>query len=182
MCACAMALGAGMKPQEIWQRISLCRLPAGRTQSFFSKKRDLRILFDAYNANPASMKAFFQQCAKTARPEKSLFVIGDMKELGKKASFYHKELSREPALLKSRWLAFIGEHAGLVERSLKQNGFQGVFVGADSYHRGILSALNKEAKSGDFVALKASRSLQLERLLFDLSGEKVFSPSSDLKF
>ena len=174
MCACSMALGAGIAPKDIAQRLALCRLPAGRLESFVLRDKNVSVLFDAYNANPASMKAFLQHCAKTASPEKTLFVIGDMKELGEQALSYHKALSDEPALLKSRWIAFVGERASLVERSLLQKGFKGQFIKAKACCKGLSSALSQEMKSGDLIALKASRSLRLERLLFDLTGKKIF--------
>ena len=170
MCASAMALGAGISPQEIWQKLPLCTLPKGRQQLI--KHNKISIFFDAYNANPSSMSFFIQTCETLAPGAKRLFVLGDMKELGPKANFYHKQLAQKKALIKSRFIAFVGDFGELVEADLKQQGFKGGFVRSKHYNKRLLSVIKKELKAGDVLALKASRSLMLEQLVFDLKGDK----------
>ena len=170
MCACALALGAGIDPQEIWNLIPKCRTISGRQQWIHLKDKNISILFDAYNANPSSMDSFFKSCEKFSRAGKCLFVIGDMKELGKDSVRYHTQLASQPVLLKSRFVVFVGKYASLVEEQLKQKGFKGQFIGSKTYDRQILSAVKNELKKEDMLAIKASRSLKLEQLLCDLTG------------
>ena len=170
MCACALALGAGIDPKEIWSLIPKCRPVSGRQQWLNIRDKNISVLFDAYNANPSSMDSFFKSCEKFSRVGKCLFVIGDMKELGKDSVRYHTQLASQPALLKSRFVVFVGEYVDLVERHLKQKGFKGQFIGSKTYNRQILSAVKNELKKDDMLAIKASRSLKLEQLLFDLTG------------
>ena len=64
MCAAALALAAGVRPENIWRRLPELRLPAGRQNRIEWKERGVLILFDAYNSNPLSMEAFLEQCGK----------------------------------------------------------------------------------------------------------------------
>lgn len=173
MCACALALAVGVKPQKIWELIPQCALPEGRQEYFQIKDKDISILFDAYNANPSSMNFFLKTCEKLSQAHLRLLVLGDMKELGKDSKNYHKDLAVQKALLESRFVAYVGEYAGLLKEELKQKGFKGHFVSSDVYDNKILSAVKAELKAKDFLAIKASRSLKLERLLFDLTGRKI---------
>lgn len=174
MCACGLALGAGIDPQEIWSLIPKCKLPKGRQEWIKIKDKNISILFDAYNANPSSMNFFLNSCKSFSKANQRLFVLGDMKELGKDSIQYHKHLAEHPALLNSRFIAFVGDYGSMVKEQLKQKDFRGRFVSSKTYNRRIFSELKKELKPNDFLALKASRSLKLEDLLFDLTGKKVF--------
>ena len=173
MCAGALALGAGIDPKEIWRKIPQCRLPKGRQEWFQVKDKNISILFDAYNANPSSLDFFLQSCEKFSKAGQRILVIGDMKELGKDSVRYHKELAGQKAVLESRFVAFVGEYGPLVEEECRQKGFKGRFIHSPSYENKILSAVKEELKSGDFVAVKASRSLKLEQLIVDLTGQKI---------
>ena len=172
MCACGLALGAGLKPQEIGSKLSECRLPQGRGQ-WISIKGGKSLYFDAYNANPSSMNAFFDSFSQFVPTTNRLFVLGDMRELGKDSTHYHQKLAEKLYTLKPRWVAFVGEQAGFVEQELKRAGFSGQFIGAKAYSAKILSALKEELRDGDAVGIKASRSLRLEQLAFELTGKKI---------
>lgn len=174
MCACGLALGAGVDPKTIWDLIPQCKPPSGRQEWFQMEDKNISILFDAYNANPSSMSFFLKSCEKFSKTGKCLFVIGDMKELGKDSEKYHKQLASQPVLLQSRFVAFIGNYAGLVEEQLRQKGFKGRFVSSKTYDKQILSSLKEELSPKNLLAIKASRSLKLERLLFDLTNIKIF--------
>ena len=172
MCASALALGAGIDPKEIWQKIPQCRLPKGRQEWFQVKDKNISIVFDAYNANPSSMDFFLQSCGKFSKPDQRLLVIGDMKELGGDSERYHRELAQHSEVLKSRFVAFVGEYAGIIEEQLRDRGFKGRFISSKTYDNNILSAVKEELQPEDLLAIKASRSLRLERLFFDLTGQK----------
>lgn len=172
MCACALALSAKLSPEEIVSKIPDCQLPAGRSQHFAFKDKKSHILFDAYNANPTSMHAFFETC-KQAPFKQKYFVLGDMKELGLQASQYHKDLAKEPELITASWVWFVGDYGEVVEQALKEQGFQGTFLKTQKYQKQHLEELQNLLQKESLLALKASRSLQLEKLFFDLTGSSI---------
>lgn len=89
-------------------------------------KRQLTILDDCYNANPASMQQAILTAQQVRAPgERLIFVLGDMLELGEVSSLRHQELGKTigsltppPDVLvavgeEARVIAAEGEHAGL---------------------------------------------------------------------
>ncbi len=174
MCACCLALGAGIDPKTIWNQISQCRLPPGRQELLHIKDKNISIFFDGYNANPSSMNFFLDFIGRFSTPQQRLLALGDMKELGPASSHFHKQLATHSALLESRFIIFMGQHGLLLEEELKKQGFKGSFICSDIYNSKILSVLREELKPGDFLAVKASRSFRLERLVRDLTGKKIF--------
>jgi UDP-N-acetylmuramoyl-tripeptide--D-alanyl-D-alanine ligase len=123
-----------------------------------------KIFLDAYNANPSSMKAallgFKEYCqAATISLHKALLVLGDMKELGASESDYHKELGQFVQELGFTRLIYVGEFEKEVATFYKGSMHSFKHVGeAQSFVRDAL-------KSATVTLFKASRSLQLERLL-----------------
>ncbi len=172
MCACSLALSAGLDPKEIWNQISKCQMPEGRQQWFHFSLQKSSILFDSYNSNPVSMKAFLKTC-ELADFSKKVFVLGDMKELGKNSQKYHEDLASYPLLLKSSFLWFIGDYGKSFEQALIDQGFKGQFFQSDKYDRKYLKNLQEILKSGCLLGIKASRSFALEDLFFDLTGTKT---------
>ena len=173
MCAASLALAGGARPETIWQRLSLCRMPPGRQNWFELRKRKVGILFDAYNANPLSMQAFLQQCHKYKKG-RLILILGDMKELGAKSASYHKSLGQSEYLRNADVLWYIGQHADLIKQTLKTNSFKGEFIQSESYEKNSLKKINKQLRPGDTVGIKASRSLKLEQALSDLTGRHIF--------
>lgn len=174
MCASALALSVGLEPKQIWNLLPQCQIPEGRQEWIQIQDKNISILFDAYNANPSSMEFFLNSCERFSKANKRLLVIGDMKELGKDSEKYHRDLAKNPTLLQSRFIIFVGEHGDLLENQLQKEKFKGQIISSKNYNKRVLSALKQELKPDDFVAIKASRSLQLEQLVFDLTGRKIF--------
>ena len=170
MCACGIALLCGMSPQDIWNRLSHCQTPEGR-QKWFSTEDGISILFDAYNANPASMTAFFEQF--TFISGRRFFILGDMKELGIESIKYHRALTHHPVLKNSEFLWYIGDYGEEVAQTLREKGWKGQFLGTKAYEKEGLRSLKQSLKSGDVLGIKGSRNLQLEKAFSDLTGQKI---------
>jgi UDP-N-acetylmuramoyl-tripeptide--D-alanyl-D-alanine ligase len=110
---------------------------------------------DAYNANPASMKAAIENFAKIDAPKKML-MLGAMAELGPESITEHKVL------------------VGLIQKHKWENV---VLVGGDfeKTHENFLFFKNSsEAKNwlqnqlivNTYILIKGSRSMQMEKLLY----------------
>lgn len=114
---------------------------------------------DAYNANPSSMKASIKTYVEEIGSSESLFVLGDMNELGDKSPTYHQEIGE---FLKSHNIEnviFVGRFAEFYNEGFGGNGK--TFDSTDS--------LKNEWKTindtNDKFFLKGSRTLQLESLV-----------------
>lgn len=167
MCACGIALLCGMSPENIWDQLSQCQTPEGR-QKWFVKK-DISVLFDAYNANPSSMTAFFEQF--TLVSGRRFFILGDMKELGEESIKYHSALANHSALRDSEALWYIGSYGEEVAQALRAKGWKGKFLRTKFYEKKEMTDFKRYLKKGDVVGIKGSRSLKLEKAFLDLTGQ-----------
>lgn len=125
---------------------------------------DKKIVFDAYNASPASMKYFIQTLDKLVQDKESLLVfIGDMKELGKHSRKYHEELADLLASLSPAKIVLVGSEVKATYDKLVDGGFHSVelYDNVDS----IVDEVNDLMDRYSVVAFKGSRSIHLEKLL-----------------
>src|SRR6516165_2683003 len=75
----------------------------------------IRVLNDAYNANPHSMRAALDTAAALHADGRRVAVLGDMKELGQSSERYHKEIGQAVAASKAfDVLVCVGQQASLI--------------------------------------------------------------------
>ncbi len=86
-CAAAVGTALGFDPETIVRGLASASLPGMRMN--VRRFRDADWILDAYNANPASMKAALAWLADFADPSKLLLVLGDMLELGSEEQREH---------------------------------------------------------------------------------------------
>lgn len=125
----------------------------------------VKIINDAYNANPDSMAASVRTFLGLPCAGRRILVLGDMYELGELAESLHRAIGNLVAESRPDAALFVG---GLMEAARKEavcRGFpENRALWAETAEEAApkLAAL---AKSGDSVLLKASRGVALEKLL-----------------
>ncbi|NLY37301.1 MAG: UDP-N-acetylmuramoyl-tripeptide--D-alanyl-D-alanine ligase [Tissierellia bacterium] len=123
----------------------------------------IRFINDAYNASPASIIAGLETLV-AMRAQRHIAVLGDVLELGIYAHEEHLKLSNHPALKELDAFFTLGDYAGLIGEGHDQ-----------AKHFYSLKALNNYLseflRPGDLVLIKASRSIELERILDELKGQ-----------
>jgi len=158
LAALAVAELLGRSTLEVAERLFDLKLPPGRMQLY--TLGPYRILFDAYNANPASLAAGLE--ALKRQPGRKVAVIGEMKELGREAERYHLEAARAAAQA-ADLLLFVGAYAPAMAKAA------GGYAARDREEAARL--LRKLLAPGDTVYLKASRALGFEALLEVFNAE-----------
>jgi len=122
-------------------------------------------LFDAYNANPSSMKASVMELVRTAESSaypkggRSIAVLGDMLELGDFSVLAHEDTGR--LLLHNKIGHFIGV-GPLMKNAVFAYGENGISVD-DALTAGY--ELKKLVRPGDVVLIKGSRGMKMERVM-----------------
>lgn len=110
------------------------------------------LINDAYNANPASMRAALQHLVDRAGGRRAVAVLGEMAELGPDAPAYHAEVGRVAAELGVDAVYAYGElarhYGGACASELEE----------------LVARLRRELRPGDVVLVKASRAAGLERV------------------
>ncbi|HLL23095.1 MAG TPA: cyanophycin synthetase, partial [Kofleriaceae bacterium] len=160
--ALAAALAAGASIDRALAGLARARPPAMRGEVVLVGGR--HVIVDCYNANPASMAAALQTLAERARGRRALAVVADMLELGDHAAPAHTEVGRLANALGLGVIA-LGAQASRVADA------HGSAVVVETPRDAAEQALAR-SQPGDWLLLKASRGMRLERVL-DAMKEKV---------
>ncbi len=156
-CALATALALGIDLEDALLGVAQARSEAMRGEIVTVAGRQL--FLDCYNANPASMAAALDTVAALAGSRSAIAVLGDMLELGDAATELHRQVAQHARRLGMGVIA-LGTHASELA------GDTGT-VADDPAHAARLALEQTEA--GDWILLKASRGMKLERVLAELS-------------
>jgi UDP-N-acetylmuramoyl-tripeptide--D-alanyl-D-alanine ligase len=117
------------------------------------------VMLDAYNANPSSMRATLDSLNQQQLGRMAL-ILGDMFELGEQAVTQHRDIGRLANAGKAERVILVGAlmHHALAEVKDKEHWW---FANADEASAQIAELV----KGMDFVLIKGSRGMALERLM-----------------
>jgi UDP-N-acetylmuramoyl-tripeptide--D-alanyl-D-alanine ligase len=166
MAAACLAYACGLKAEDIWQALPLCKSTWGRNE-FIKTKIGVDILFDGYNANPDSMRALLDALREVemfAAKGPRIGVFGQMKELGAHAVNEHVQLGEAVAQAGFDFVFFVGENFRDFERGLQNRGFKSYKADADlteTLGQNFLKQLSSQA----LVVIKGSRGARTERFV-----------------
>lgn len=166
--ALAVARRLGLSEDQIVTALAKAKGPEMRMERTVvnTARGSIEIVNDAYNANPESMlKAFDAVWAMGADASRRVLVIGEMLELGIESPALHAEVGRATAQARPHLVICVGsmmEHAArVIEQSQPTCAVKRVQT-ADGEGAAQIAAL---LHPGDFVLLKGSRRMGLERVL-----------------
>lgn len=159
-CAAAVGTALGFDPETVARGLANASLPGMRMN--VKRFREVDWILDAYNANPASMKAALAWLADFADPAKLLLVLGDMLELGAAEQREHylvlaellERFPRSPAVLIGPRMAAA---ADLLPPSLQTNWHRFADAAAAA------AMVDKLAEPGFTALLKGSRGTAVEK-------------------
>jgi MurE/MurF fusion protein len=152
--AVAAAVAAGASLELVLRGLARARPPAMRGEVI--ELRDRHVIVDCYNANPASMAAALRALAERAHGKVAIAVVGDMLELGSHAPAAHREIGELARELRVGVVA-LGELGAAIAESA---GGECAASPTDAAAR-VLA----RTRPGDWILLKASRGMRLERVL-----------------
>lgn len=167
--AMALVLAASIAADKKQEMVKAAPLfsPAKNRSSWVCWK-NCEIFLDAYNANPSSMRAaltgFIQEIQSPFHH--ALFILGDMNELGMNAEKYHREIGEYMNSLHIDRCVFLGRFASSYAAT-----FQGQAYCYESVENFFLSDWKSLFKESQYVFIKASRSLRLERIVDELNKD-----------
>lgn len=162
--AIATALAMGVRSEDLQDGIENFSPSGGRSQMERSSAGN-EVLCDFYNANPASMRAAFKVAeSKTADGATLWLCLADMKELGTAEEELHRGLAKDIVGIKKQTsILLYGDRAKWLADELKKVGYKGDCKLFQS-HDELAKVLKAGLKSRDFVLLKGSRSMKMERV------------------
>lgn len=154
--AATMALAQGLGPEEI--REGLAGFAPAPMRWEVSRIAGRRVVNDAYNANPLSMRAAIAAFAEGGgAPEEKWLVLGGMAELGEEEERLHREVGRFVDGYGWGGVIGVGPRAGWICAEIGQSP---TWVAGDC--REAAEWFVRESGDGSAVLLKGSRSERLE--------------------
>jgi UDP-N-acetylmuramoyl-tripeptide--D-alanyl-D-alanine ligase len=168
--ALGVALAAGVPIPAAARALETSTLPPHRSAVIAAGGRT--ILDDCYNANPASMRAALASIAASAvGGSRGFAILGDMKEVAVDARALHREIGAEAARQLSGGLAGVGPMGQEMVAGARDAGLDPA--------RAVVAASAEDAahivagwtSPGDWILVKASRGMKLERAVEALQRE-----------
>jgi len=152
----------GLSLEEIKAGLEYFQPVKGRINIF--DVRGVHIIDDTYNANPDSMEAAIRILSSLKGSSRGILVAGDMLELGEHAESMHKKIGALSARSKIARLYVTGEFAEAVANGAgkEDKNSMDIFIGA---REEILEDLKKSLLPGDWVLVKGSRAMGMEKIV-----------------
>ncbi len=158
--ACAAAHALEIPPHAIQAGLAAFAGVPGRLERR-AGPGGITVIDDSYNANPESMKAALRVLAQSAGP--TLFVMGDMGELGEAAASLHAEVGAF-----ARGLG-IGGLLALGPASLHAAEAFGEGAAHFADPEALVAAARERLEHGSTVLVKGSRFMRMERVVARLA-------------
>ena len=165
--AVAAARTLGLSRERIEEAIpSLSPLPMrGKIRGLeMSGSRRIRILDDSYNSNPQAVRMVLEAVGQSAAAGRRILALGEMLELGPESAAWHRRVGRMAARIEPQLLAAVGAGARPVLEGAREAGladgrtlYFGTSEEAAEYLSGFIC-------SGDFLLIKGSRGVGMERI------------------
>jgi UDP-N-acetylmuramoyl-tripeptide--D-alanyl-D-alanine ligase len=127
----------------------------------------IKIINDAYNANPRSMEAALFTLQEQTGGRK-IAVLGDMWELGAYAEKAHHELGRTVHERGINRLFLLGRFASQVATGAREAGMDTHNISIGKDHHAVAQMLAQIVKTGDWVLVKGSRIMRMEEVIKEL--------------
>jgi UDP-N-acetylmuramoyl-tripeptide--D-alanyl-D-alanine ligase len=138
----------------------IAKMPQPKMRSSWEQVGQVTLINDAYNANPGSTRAAIELLKGTGSGRQRVIVLGTMRELGAASEQCHADIAGLALASGADIVAGIGAFAPALE---KQNDGKRVITARDVDD--LWPRLQERLERNAIVLLKASRGVQLERLV-----------------
>jgi len=153
----------GLPAKEIKAGLEGFRQAAGR-MNIFKTNKGIHIIDDTYNANPASMEAAISTFKSLRGESRGIMVAGDMLELGRYAEQMHKKIGSTFARSNISKLYGVGEFAEAVASGAMEEDMDQKDIVTGNIKE-VLESLKTRLRPGDWVLVKGSRGMHMERIV-----------------
>ena len=169
LAAAAAALAAGASLDAVAEGLARYR-PIGGRMERVALPRNIILINDTYNANPQSMQVALESLAKLKGRSRAIAVLGDMGELGDSALEAHRATGKLVATLGLDHLFALGHFARPLADAAVGAGMASERVHVGETHEAIASAVRELLQGNDWVLVKGSRSMKMERVVEALAA------------
>lgn len=166
--ASAFFYSLNLNPEELLEKLKEYVPLKGRLNLIRSKK-GFYLVDDAYNASPFALQELLKKLKDTPSQGKRLLILGDMLELGEEEEKFHRKAGEE-ALKVVDILICLGKLAREAGKVFEKGGKKTYFI---QDHKEGAEILLNILKKGDWVAIKGSRGMQMEKIIKIMEDENA---------
>jgi len=156
LAATAACTALHIEPQAIKMGLEDVQ-PANGRLKMHAMSRDIRLIDDTYNANPASVQAAVKVLARFAGNK--ILILGDMAEMGDNAITLHAKMGET---IRQLGIDQLYTHGDLAEEMSKS-------FGENAYHfkdtQYLVDAVKKHVQPNSTVLVKGARYMKMERVV-----------------
>ena len=164
LAAAAAALAAGASLGDVAEGLARYQ-PIGGRMERVALPRNIILINDTYNANPQSMRVALESLAKLKGQSRGIAVLGDMGELGEAALEAHRATGTLVAQLRLDHLFALGDFAEKLAEAAVAAGMAAERVHVGGSHQQVADAVRDLLQGNDWVLVKGSRSMKMERVV-----------------
>jgi UDP-N-acetylmuramoyl-tripeptide--D-alanyl-D-alanine ligase len=175
MAAVAVAWTLEIPAQDIAKALAAFR-PFDKRMEVLTLSGDIHLINDSYNANPASVKAALQTLMAVKGEGRAVAVLGDMLEMGRESAELHREVGRFAAGEGVDYLLVLGTQTPQLLAGAAEVGMSGGRLTRAENHRELADRLRSLLAAGDWVLVKGSRGMRMEKVVECLLAEPLGDP------
>ncbi len=164
MAAVAVARELGLTDGEIKAGLGRLELTGMRLE-IITTRDGVAVINDTYNASPSSMAAALEVLLEMAGGAGKIAVLGDMLELGAYEEEGHRRIGRLAAELGVDALILVGERSGHIAAAAVAAGFPPEKIYRGKSHTEAGRIAGELAAPGDWILIKGSRGMCMEKVL-----------------
>jgi UDP-N-acetylmuramoyl-tripeptide--D-alanyl-D-alanine ligase len=168
LAAIAVGQHLGLSDEAIRTGLATATGPEMRLQ--LQSAGSVRILNDAYNANPNSMRAALETLRDVETQGRRVAILGDMFELGPVAIQHHRDIGRFAASCDLDQIICIGKLAELFAQVAREAGMPANRVAHFAASSDCAAAMSALVREDDLILLKASNGMKLWTLIPSISA------------
>jgi len=146
--------------------------PSPMRMEVLHTQEGVTLINDAYNANPRSMELALGILSEMKGKGRGIAVLGDMLELGEYSVEAHQFVGKRVGELSIDLLLALGEEAPVLVESAMRHGLNSESARIVEDHAEAISLLRKRARPGDWILIKGSRRLGMEKIAEGFMGRK----------
>jgi UDP-N-acetylmuramoyl-tripeptide--D-alanyl-D-alanine ligase len=147
--------------------------PSPMRMEVLHPEEGVTLINDAYNANPRSMELALEILSEMKGKGRGIAVLGDMLELGEYSVEAHQLIGKRVAELSVDLLLALGEEAPVLVESARHHGLGSERARVVEGHTEAISILRKTVRDGDWILVKGSRRMGMEKIVEGLTERKV---------
>ncbi len=144
--------------------------PISRRMEILNLKNGAFLIDDTYNANPASVSAALKTLKDLKEKQRSTVILGDMLELGLWAEEMHENIGNLMADTGVDKVFLRGTFSRAVAEGAIRKGFKKNRIYFPETTEEIVTHLRQHLKQGDWVLVKGSRKMKMEKIVQELTS------------